>query len=447
MSKLNDRSIRPSDWGIPDTRDTSTRAFTGVSGAERILNARIISTDGSIRVEPGRRTSEGGHPIRWPSREAISTLTQRGPRRRYLEGPATRPQQEPSVPGLLLVPQATSDGELYRFITKYKVYLADAGGTLLTWMRIGDPEDQDRIFRDQIGTASEHELKSWIAEYEAGVKDARSQEHYIDRENLEILKALGLPQRTLPAVFFLAPQPVLAWAVLRLDVAMFLDPIAERSLATHFIEDLGSDKLAAYAKGGGFTATRMKSLQRYLDSVEQETRKGTNMRMAPPALVVDQQRNEPAPYQQPAVAADTYALAYGPGGDWSQMTRAEYMEACAQLDDIDYLIDAIGLKCRKRNGRNMPHQEANFTFTQMHMISQTMLRSGLHRPHRLRGEDAAVTDAANRMMQVALFKVEGLKGAERNRLFVYHKGAAPKDHRYEFAPPAGISWRLFVPVV
>lgn len=446
MSKITDRSIRTSNWGLPGTRPTSTRAFTGASSAERILNSRIVGTSDAIRIKPGRRISEGGHQIRWPSREEIATLVQRGPRRRTLESSTSRVHVEPRVPGLLVVPQATSDGELYRFITKYKVHLADAGGSLLTWMRIGDPQDQDSIFRDQLSAATEPELKAWVAEYEAGVQHARSEEHYIDGENLNILKALGLPQRTLPAIFFLAPQPVLSWAVLRLDVAMFIDPIAERALSNHLIEDLASGQFAPYARGGGFTAARMQPLQCYLDFVEQEIRKGTNVRIEPPALVAGHQGKEPAPYQQPSVAPETYALAYGPGGDWRPLSKDEYRQQSAQFADIDYIIDAVARRCYKRRDRSMPHQEADCTVAQLRMISEMVLRPGLHHPYALRAADSSAAEVANRMMQAAILKVEEIKAADRVRLFSRQKGIAAKEHRYEFAPPADVSWRLIVPV-
>ena len=353
---------------------------------------------------------------------------------------------EPGVPGLLVVPQATSDGELRRFISKYMVHLADAGGTLLTWMPVGDPQQQDRIFREQLSTATDSELEASVAEFEAGVRGAVSEDHYIDGEGLHILKALGIPQRTLPAIFFLAPPPVTAWAVLSLDVAMFIDPIVERALANHLIEDLAQGNLAAYAKGGGFTATRMRNLQRYLDSVEQQFRNGVGMPVVTRVEDAGGKGTEPAACCQPAVAVGTYAIAYGPDGNWRPLTKDEYKQQRSEFDDVDYFIDAIARECYKRADSTMPHQMKNCTVTQMHMIREMMLRPGRHRPYMLRSGGASGAEEALRMAQSAVSKVEEVKGGKRVILFPHHKGAGAREHRYEFDPPSGVSWRIVVPV-
>lgn len=447
MSEYTNRSIRILGGGLPDASLTSTRAFAGASSAETILTTHVVGTPDNIRVELGTPGREGAHPIRWPSRGEIATISQSTRRLRALTGSTSRAPVEPRVPGLLVVPQATSDGELRRFFNKYLVHLADAGGTLLTWLPIGDPAQQDRIFREQLSTATESDLKALVAEFEIGVKCAGTEEHYIDGEGLDILKALGLPQRVLPAIFFLAPAPVTAWAMLSLDVAMFVDPVVERSLANHLIEDLAQGKLADYARGGGFTATRMVSLQRYLDSVAQEIYKGTSALIESRDEVASGKGTEPAAYRQPAVPVGTYAIAYGPGGDWRPLSKEEYKQQRAQFDDVNYFIDAIARKCYKRVDSAKRHQMKPCTVTQMHLISEMMLRPGRHRPYMLRSGASSDAESAHRMAQSAIFKAEEVEGEKRVRLFFYHKGAAAGEHRYEFDPPAHVSWRLVVPVV
>lgn len=438
MSKINDSKFFISNRGNIESGWTGGRSFGNAGSADDILKLGVSGTSQSITLtqlsgQSGlndrllRAYSERGMTRILPHRRAAASSKSRA-RRSNQETDANLA----TVPALMVVPVPSPAGELIAPLAAYRHQLGEVGGQILIWRLVGNPKVQDSIFKTQIDGELRSRGARMVAAFLKAVDGAASEADYIEGEYYKLTRYLGIPAKDLPAILFVAPDPVNALAVLYLDVAMFGDDSLRQTLALHLIESITQDKILGLVPDGQFSRHTMHGLQDYLDTVAVDLRNLTIHDSMPGARSGDAARDAAS------------AIAYGSGHNKVQLSMDQYRRLMMQAGRYDVIIDGLEGKCIRPHESRLRDREQRLESAEFWILRDFIVKMHFVLPHKAGGRHASA-ESALRTLQKARLKLESSNGKKGVRWFDEDRSWS-RSSKYRFNPPRGMKWLLIDPV-
>lgn len=435
MKKTEHRAILTSGRGVLHNPSTAGRSYGNAGNADDILKLKVTGTTDAISLSPLRDLVGFNERTRLMYSERGGTLVSK--RKRSMlnassRSKSTKLQSEEaaaSVPALFVVPIPPPAVELIPLFAAYRHQLGEAGGQCLIWRLIGNPKQQDSIFKVQIDDEMRSVRAKKIAEFLKGVDEEATESDFVGGEYYKLARNLGIPTADLPAILFVAPHPVDALAVLYLDVAMFRDVSRQQAVVLHLLKSITQDRIVGLAPGGQFTRQTMFNVQEYLDTVALELRNMTIDASQPIAVAGDEAQGT------------AFAIFCGSDRKRTDLNDDQYRRLKFQWNRYDVIIDGIAGKCFKPHERNVKYREEVLEPAELRILTDYIVRRRPLAPSRAGGKHSS-TDTALRTLQKARAKLESIDGKKGALWFHQIRNGWGGPSRFQFSPPSGKRWLL-----
>jgi hypothetical protein len=456
MGDIKNRVVRPFAHELSDGPNWFERlSYSAADGFKNLLNVKPVSSGPEFKLGPDpmfsgvwqqspfvRVQREGG--LRRSRRFASSAHKSPGTVPSEASGPAPSPAATAidSVPGLLVIPIPTPQGELTSLAREYSHHLGDAGGQQIHWRAIDDPKHSDEIYSQLRTPRLKTRDQAGVVRFLAAVAESASREHYISGEYLQAIKYLKISPSELPLILFVAGSPVYAWASLHLDVDMFEGAKKQRALANHLLENFSQEKLLHFATDGHFTRASMDELQDYLDFQEQVIRASIESQCDE---VVGQLSEDflDRYFDARGEAVDVaYAYAFGTDRKSTPLSGDEYDAIMLDRAQYDFIIDSKGSKCFGRKPGTVGHREDSLTHSDIMLLRGYILDGGFRLPAHFYHRGCSDATAAHAFYE-ARRKMDVRTGRYSSLLFEMRRGDPGEPCAYRFAPRKDVRW-LFI---
>ncbi len=439
MSKINDPKFRISNRGNIDSGWTEGRSFGNAGSADDIFKLNVSGTSQSITLT--RLSGQGSLNEKLMRAYAERGMTRTSPHRRPATSSrshARRANQEveanpATVPALMVVPIPSPAGELLSLLAAYRHQLGEVGGQCLIWHLIGNPKVQDSIFKEQIAGEPKSRGARITAAFLQAVEEAASEADFVEGEYYKLTRNFGIPPKELPAILFVAPDPVNALAVLYLDVAMFGDDSLRQALALQLVESITQDKILGLMPDGQFSRQTMCGLQEYLDEVAVELRNLTIHDSMPGARCGEAARDAAS------------VIVHGSDYRGRKLSIDQYRRMRTQWGRYDVVIDGLEGKCIKPHESKPRDREIHLESAEYWILRDYIVKMCFVLPHKAGGSHANAASAL-RTLQKARQKLENSGGKKGVRWFADDRSWS-RSSRFRFVPPQGKRWLLIDPVM
>lgn len=439
MSKINDSKFFISNRGNIESGWTGGRSFGNAGSADDILKLGVSGTSQSITLT--QLSGQSGLNDRLLRAYPERGMTRTSPHRRSAAGTrsrARRANQEveassATVPALMVVPIPSPAGELIAPIAAYRHQLGEAGGQCLIWRLIGNPKVQDSIFKEQIAGEPRSRGARITAAFLKAVDDAASETDFVEGEYYKLTRNLGIPPGDLPAILFVAPDPVNALAVLYLDVAMFRDDSLRQALALKLVESITQNKILGLMPDGQFSRQSMCGLQEYLDELAVELHNLTIHDSMPGARCGEAARDAAS------------VIVHGSDCRGRKLSIDQYRRMRTQWGRYDVVIDGLEGKCIKPHESKPRDREIHLESAEYWILRDYIVNNCFVLPHKAGGSHANAASAL-RTLQKARQKLEYSGGKKGVRWFADDRSWS-RSSRFRFVPPQGKRWLLIDPVM
>ncbi len=421
------------DRGVLDGSSTAGRSFGKAGSADDIFNLRPTGTSDAITLSTLGGLSGFSDSIGRMYAERGGVLPhKRGRRVRYsrlMQAEQLSKEDVPSVPALFVVPVPSPMGELDPVITAYRHELGAAGGQCLIWMGLGNPGHQDGLFKKQMELPMRLGQDKRIGDFLRAVAADISEPDFVKGEYYKLAQNLGIPTGDLPAILFVAPDPVNTLAVLHLDVGMFKDPDHVQSSMLMLLKAISQDKILKRVPGGQFNKRTILNVQEYLGDVALELRNTTIDDTPRVALPVNNQHGS------------AIVTACGSDRGSTALTYVQYRQLLLQANRYDVIIDGIAGKCIKPHERNVKFREERLEPAEFKILRDYIVQRQPKMPTRVGGKHANYA-AALRTLQKARQKLESSNGESSTPWFQPLRGGWQGPSLFLFSPPRGRRWLL-----